>query len=185
MLLNIWDFSLTKGLRWSLAHVLEPSGPTMRSLANFDIELEQFCCSLWPANACMCKIMLDKISRYGKIRISLQDVLCMRTSKFLHVRELYEFNFCGSISVFGHVCVGLGKPFFGSRQPARLFWGGRKLRVFFERAIVDQFWPSTAPALRVLSVTLFLAPARPFRRPWADGNPRKRVPLQNLVVRGL
>ena len=37
-----------------------------------------------------------------------------------------------------------GRLVFGSRQPARSFRGGRKLR-FFGRAIFDQFWSSTAP----------------------------------------
>ena len=49
---------------------------------------------------------------------------------------------------------------------------GKKLRVF-ERAIFDQFWSSTALALRFLAVSRFLfffAPARTFRRLRVDVN---------------
>ena len=65
---------------------------------------------------------------------------------------------------------------FGSHQPARSFRNGRKMR-FFERAIFDKFWWSTPPALRFLPFScLFLAPARPFRRPWVDGDQTKKLP---------
>ena len=68
---------------------------------------------------------------------------------------------CVRMSVF---CVReklLGKPCFGPRQPARSFRGVKI--AFFERAICDQFWLSTAPRYASLRLHMFWHPsARPF-----------------------
>ena len=65
------------------------SGPTLRSLAYFYIELEQFCCSLPAAKACIWNIRPDnQTPLYAKIRVSSPEVL--RTSNFLRAREFDE-----------------------------------------------------------------------------------------------
>ena len=69
---------------------MQVSGPTLSSLAKFYIEIEQFCCSLSAAKACIWNIRPDnKILLHGKICISSPEVL--RTSKFLQGRDLDEF----------------------------------------------------------------------------------------------
>ena len=74
----------------------------------------------------------------------------------------------------------LGKDFFGSPQPARSFRGGRKLR-FFERAICDQFWPSSAQRCVFLGFQFFWGVPAHFGNLELTGT-RKRLPLQYLVT---
>ena len=47
------------------------------------------------------------------------------------------------------------------KESMRVRFEGAKILGFFESEIFDQFWSSTAPALRFLAVSRFLAPARP------------------------
>ena len=61
-------------------------------------------------------------------------------------------------------CSSVRNPFYGSRQHARSFWGGEKC-VFFELAILEQYWSSGASALGFLAVSrcwCFFAHARSF-----------------------
>ena len=67
-------------------------------------------------------------------------------------------------------CVGLGKAFFGSRQPARSFRGGRKFRFFLDGLFLINF--GRLPLRRCVSLRLHLfwrPPARSFRWPWVHG----------------
>ena len=71
-----------------------------------------------------------------------------------HAEEHYRNQATESCSLF---LVPVGPPV--------RFEGGENC-VFFGRAIFDQFWSSTAPALRFLAVSRFFGahpPARPFR----------------------
>ena len=49
--------------------------------------------------------------------------------------------------------IHIGKPFVVPVSPPVRFEGA-KIAFFLERAIVDKFWSSTAPALRFLAVSL-------------------------------
>ena len=82
------------------------SGPALRSLANFYIELEQFCCSLSVAFAGKWNKRPDnKIYIVGKFVFPHQKGYGPQS--FCRLETSISFNLCGSISIFGLLCVGL------------------------------------------------------------------------------
>ena len=81
---------------------LQFSSPTLRYLTNFYIELEQSCCSLSAVKACIWNIRPDnKLHVTGKFVFSHQK--CYGPQSFYKLENSMSFNFCGSISIFGHV----------------------------------------------------------------------------------
>ena len=100
---------LTKGQRWSDVHVVERENagtvqhPTLRSLVNFCVDLEQFSCSLSTAFTSMHSSKPDKkLTRYGEIRIFSPGV---QRSSICWARIYDELNVCGNIGLLWHVCV--------------------------------------------------------------------------------
>ena len=87
-----WTFLVYRGYKMKLNSCcrdkkMQFSGATLRSLASLYIELEQFCCSLPAVKVCIWKIRPD--------------------SKFFKLENSICCNFCGSISIFEHVCAEL------------------------------------------------------------------------------
>ena len=71
------------------------SGPTLRSLANLYIELDQFCCS--PS-------VVKHV--YGTSDLTIDYTLeDYGPQNFQMLGNSMSFNFCGSIGIFEHVCA--------------------------------------------------------------------------------
>ena len=109
---SCWHFSLTLQRIWNEVRLMlkrketQFSSPTLRSLANFHVELEQICCSLSAAKACMWNIR-----RENKLHVTEKFVFphhkCHEPQNVYRLENSISFNFCGNISIFEHVSAEL------------------------------------------------------------------------------
>ena len=81
MLLYIWHFSFTKDKVPKMksgsccrVSTMQFSSPSSRSFANFNIELEQFCCLLSAAKACIWNIGPNRKSSVFKIKFKASQL---------------------------------------------------------------------------------------------------------------
>ena len=122
---------------------------TSRSLANLYIKLEQFNCSILAETTWIWTIRSDK-ELHNTPEIGFPHQKCW-TSKCFAAQNLISFNFCGSVSVFGHVCTILVSfNFCGSinmfgnvcTELQRLQWEvvGRKKHFFWKVSIWAANW---------------------------------------------